>query len=43
MTELPSSGEIRGKLAAIRRGYLCPKMLNVLFIQDGIKSHIKDV
>lgn len=31
LTELPSSGGMRSKLAAKRRGYLCSKMLNVLF------------
>lgn len=31
LTALPSSGGRRSKRAAKRRGYLCPKMLNVLF------------
>lgn len=31
LSELPSSGGMRSKLAARRRGYLCSKMLNVLF------------
>lgn len=31
LTELPSSGGTKSKLAAKRRGYLCSKMLNVLF------------
>lgn len=33
LTELPSSGGMRHKLTATRRGFLCPKMQNVHFYE----------
>lgn len=33
LTELPSSGGMRHKLTAVRRGFLCSKMQNVHFYE----------